>query len=56
MSVIALILYVFAFVLLLIEAFRPTAASWGWPVPHLGWLGLAIFVLAGLLSNTGILK
>jgi hypothetical protein len=54
MSVIALILYVFAFVLLIVEAFRP--AAWAWPAPHLGWLGLAIYVLAGLLASTGVLK
>jgi membrane-bound ClpP family serine protease len=46
------ILLVFAFVLLVIEAFRPTA--WSWPFPHLGWLGLALCVLAFILNNVGM--
>ena len=54
MSMVAIILYVFSFVLLLIEAFRP--AAWPWPVPHLGWLGLSLYVLAGLLNSAGILR
>ena len=54
MPVVVLILYVFSFVLLLIEAFRP--ATWPWPLPHLGWLGLSLYVLAGLLGSAGILR
>jgi hypothetical protein len=46
------ILFVFAFVLLVIEAFRPGA--WPWPVPHLGWLGLALCVLAVILGGVGV--
>jgi hypothetical protein len=51
---VGLIILVFAFVLLLIEAFRPATAAWPWPVPHLGWLGAALAVLYLLLSSAGV--
>jgi len=39
-----------AFVLTLIEAF---CCWWGWPAtrPHLGWLGVAVALLAWILSS-----
>lgn len=47
-----LILIIFAFVLLLIEAFRPSPARW--PIPHLGWLGLALLALTFVLQSAGV--
>jgi uncharacterized membrane protein (DUF485 family) len=44
------ILLVFSFVLLLIEAFRPTTWPTRWPVPHLGWLGVSLFVLTFIIN------
>lgn len=49
---IGMILIVFAFVLTLIEALWPT-----WTArarPHLGWLGLALWLLSLLLGVGGI--
>jgi len=41
-----LILLVLAFVLALIEAFRP----WQFPlIPHLGWLAVALYLLSLIL-------
>lgn len=48
------ILLVFAFVLLVLEAIRPSTWSSAYPIPHLGWLGLALFVLTFLLGGVGI--
>lgn len=53
---IGLILLVLAFVLCLIEAFRPwiSPPPQPWSIPHLGWLGLAVYFLSLLLSQGGI--
>jgi hypothetical protein len=50
----ATIILVFAFVLLIIQAFRPVTWPSGWPIPHLGWLGVALFVLTFILGGAGI--
>lgn len=47
-----MILLVFAFVLTLIAAFwRGGPWPGGFPFPHLGWLGLALYFLHLLLSG-----
>ena len=44
-----MILLVFAFVLSIVEAFRwPWQQPW--PIPHLGWLALALYFLALILG------
>lgn len=43
-----LILLVLAFVLALIEAFRPWISPWR---PHLGWLALATYLLSLILGG-----
>ena len=47
MSILSLILLVFAFVLLAVSSW------WNPPRPQLGWLGLAFWVLAEILSRAG---
>jgi hypothetical protein len=47
---VSLILLVAAFVLSLIEAFR-LPWSQPWPIPHLGWLALALYFLALILQR-----
>jgi len=52
-----LILLVAAFILFLIEAFLPWAyrtAPAAWARPHLGWLGLAFWVLSILLGQAHV--
>lgn len=49
----SLILLIFAFVLALIQAFRGWTPA-GWPVPHLGWLALALYLLTLILGGAGI--
>lgn len=46
---ISTILLVFAFVLTLISAFLPV-----WRFPHLGWLGVSLWILSVLLGITGV--
>jgi uncharacterized membrane protein (DUF485 family) len=48
-----LILLVLAFVLLLLEAFRPAVVV-SPRFPQLGWLGLALFVLTFVLNGAGV--
>jgi hypothetical protein len=43
-----LILLVLAFVLALIQSFRPWTTPW--PVPHLGWLSIALYLLTLILG------
>jgi formate hydrogenlyase subunit 4 len=49
---IALILLVLAFVLALLEAFAPWSRPW--PRPHMGWLAVALALLAFILTNAGL--
>ena len=48
------ILLVFAFVLCLIQALWPSWATRG--MPHLGWLGVALWILSILLGGAGLLE
>lgn len=43
-----LILLIFAFVLSLLQAMRPWIQP-AWPVPHLGWLAVALYLLTLIL-------
>jgi hypothetical protein len=47
-----LVLLIFAFVLALIQAFRPWTTPF--PVPHLGWLAIALFLLTHILGAPGL--
>jgi hypothetical protein len=51
------ILLVFAFVLTLLAAFLPypVAAPVTWRFPHLGWLGVSLWILSVLLGG-GVLR
>jgi hypothetical protein len=46
-----LILLIFAFVLAVVQAFRPWSPPF--PVPHLGWLALALYFLMLILRSGG---
>lgn len=49
-----LVLLVFAFVLAVVEAFRAGWAPGAWPIPHLGWLALALYLLTLILGGAGV--
>lgn len=49
---ISLILLIFGFVLAVVQAFR--GASPPWPVPHLGWLAVALYFLSLILAAAGL--
>ncbi|HEY2538211.1 MAG TPA: hypothetical protein VGI28_01735 [Stellaceae bacterium] len=49
---ISLILLIFAFVLAICQAFRPWTQPW--PIPHLGWLAVALYLLTLILGGAGL--
>jgi len=44
-----LILLIFAIVLCVVQAFRPWTQPF--PIPHLGWLGIALYLLTLILGG-----
>jgi hypothetical protein len=52
----SLILLVFAFVLTMIASLlNPIAAGpLPWRIPHLGWLGLSLYILVSVLGVAGV--
>lgn len=47
-----MILLVFAFVLAVLEALRPWQRPF--PLPHLGWLAIALYLLTVILGGAGL--
>jgi hypothetical protein len=49
---VGMILLIFAFVLALIQSFRPWTQPY--PIPHLGWLAVALYLLSLILGGAGL--